>query len=102
MTAPHTVAVLGGGSFGTVIANIIAGNGNRVSLWLRNTDRAEAINRDRRNLEYLPDYPLHDGLWATTSLRDAVAGVDLELPALVLPLLATLKELQAVELMLED
>ncbi len=76
MTAPHTVAVLGGGSFGTVIANIIAGNGNRVSLWLRNADRAEAINRDRRNLEYLPDYPIHDGLWATTSLRDAVSGVD--------------------------
>jgi glycerol-3-phosphate dehydrogenase (NAD(P)+) len=81
MTRLHTVAVLGGGSFGTVIANIIACNGNRVSLWLRNEERAAAINRHRRNLEYLPDYPLHDALSATATLEDAVAGVDIVLVA---------------------
>ena len=81
MTASHTVAVLGGGSFGTVIANIIAGNGNRVSLWLRNAGRADAINQQRRNLEYLPEYPLHDALSATVSLREAVDGVDIILVA---------------------
>ena len=81
MTGSHTVAVLGGGSFGTVIANIIACNGNRGSLWLRNEERAAAINRHRRNLEYLPDYPLHDALSATATLEDAVAGVDIVLVA---------------------
>jgi glycerol-3-phosphate dehydrogenase (NAD(P)+) len=81
MPDPHVVAVLGGGSFGTVIANIIAGNGNRVSLWLRNEERANSINLHRQNLEYLPDYLLDDKLWATTALEQAVAGVDIVLVA---------------------
>ncbi|MCB1675248.1 MAG: NAD(P)H-dependent glycerol-3-phosphate dehydrogenase [Pseudomonadales bacterium] len=71
-----TVAVLGGGSFGTVIANIIAGNGHRVRLWLRNEERASAINTQRQNAEYLPGYHLHDKLEATACLARAVAGVD--------------------------
>ena len=58
MPGSRAVAVLGGGSFGTVIANIIAGNGNRVALWLRNAERALSIQRHRQNLEYLPGYRL--------------------------------------------
>jgi glycerol-3-phosphate dehydrogenase (NAD(P)+) len=81
MTGSHTVAVLGGGSFGTVIANIIAGNGYRVSLWLRNAVRADAINAHRRNLDYLPDYALNDLLSATASLEEAVAGASVVLVA---------------------
>ncbi|MEZ5501911.1 MAG: NAD(P)H-dependent glycerol-3-phosphate dehydrogenase [Halioglobus sp.] len=68
------VAVLGGGSFGTVIANIIAGNGHRVRLWLRNAERCESIRIHRQNLEYLPDYTLHDNLQPSTSLRKAATG----------------------------
>jgi glycerol-3-phosphate dehydrogenase (NAD(P)+) len=71
-----TVAVLGGGSFGTVIANIIAGNGNRVRLWLRNAGLAESINNERQNVEYLPGYLLDDKLEATASLAAAVKAVD--------------------------
>jgi glycerol-3-phosphate dehydrogenase (NAD(P)+) len=81
MSDAHVVAVLGGGSFGTVIANIIACNGNSVRLWLRNEERAASINRHRENLEYLPGYRLHDDLNATTSLEQAVAGVDIVLVA---------------------
>ncbi len=81
MSDAHVVAVLGGGSFGTVIANIIACNGNSVRLWLRNGERAASINRHRENLEYLPGYRLHDDLNATTSLEQAVAGVDIVLVA---------------------
>lgn len=77
MTEPHAVAVLGGGSFGTVIANIIAGNGHQVQLWLRNAERAASINNHRQNLEYLPGYELDDKLHATVSLSDAVAGADI-------------------------
>jgi glycerol-3-phosphate dehydrogenase (NAD(P)+) len=70
------VAVLGGGSFGTALANIIADNGHDVLLWLRNSERAEAINREHVNREYLPDYPLNPALIATTDLAAAVAGRD--------------------------
>jgi glycerol-3-phosphate dehydrogenase (NAD(P)+) len=71
-----TVAVLGGGSFGTVIANIIANNGHRVRLWLRNTALAESINEQRENSEYLPGYLLDEKLQATASLATAVEAVD--------------------------
>jgi glycerol-3-phosphate dehydrogenase (NAD(P)+) len=73
----YRVAVLGGGSFGTVIGNIIALNGHEVILWLRNGERADAINRDRMNTEYLPGYQLSDNLRATDSLVDAAAGADI-------------------------
>jgi glycerol-3-phosphate dehydrogenase (NAD(P)+) len=77
MPEPRTVAVLGGGSFGTVIANIIACNGNQVRLWLRNAERCRAISIHRQNLEYLPDYILHDNLQPSTSLRESVSGADI-------------------------
>lgn len=77
MPSAHAVAVLGGGSFGTVIGNIIAGNGNRVRLWLRNSELADTINQQRQNLAYLPGYMLEPGLQATTSLEEALAGADI-------------------------
>ncbi len=77
MTESHRVAVLGGGSFGTVIANLVALNGSRVCLWLRNADRAAAINAESENREYLPGYTLHPNLSASDSLEDSVAGIDI-------------------------
>ena len=77
MSEACTVAVLGGGSFGTVIGNIIAGNGHQVRLWLRNPVRAEEINRKHENSDYLPGYALDSKLAATCVLAEAVAGVDI-------------------------
>jgi glycerol-3-phosphate dehydrogenase (NAD(P)+) len=48
------VTVLGGGSFGTVIANIIANNGYLVKLWVRSEDLVSEINNDQLNNFYLP------------------------------------------------
>ena len=77
MSQRHKIAVLGGGSFGTVIANIMADNDHDVSLWLRNQQRADEINRDHINSAYLPDYPLNPLLNATTDLAAAVTGCDI-------------------------
>lgn len=77
MADSYTVAVLGGGSFGTVIGNIVAVNGNDVRLWLRNAERTEAINVCHENSDYLPGYTLDEKLTATTDLREAVAQVDI-------------------------
>ncbi len=77
MADSHRVAVLGGGSFGTVIANIIACNGHSVRLWMRNAERADLINSSHENSEYLPGFRLHENLLATTLLEDSVEGVDI-------------------------
>ncbi len=68
------ITVLGGGSFGTVLANIAAENGFNVALWLRDADLAETINLQRENKRYVPGYPLHKGVSATTDLQQAVSG----------------------------
>ena len=76
MTERQRVVVLGGGSFGTTLANIMADNGHDAVLWLRDESRAEEINRDHRNSFYLPDFALHENLHATTDLAAAVADRD--------------------------
>lgn len=70
----ETVSVIGGGSFGTVIANIVAGNGYQVNFWLRNEESAAKINEKRENSRYLPGYHIHENVIATTDLEAAVAS----------------------------
>ena len=53
------IAVVGCGSFCTVMANIAAGNGFPVSFWMRSDALAEAINRNHVNESYLPGYALN-------------------------------------------
>ncbi|GHD29122.1 NAD(P)H-dependent glycerol-3-phosphate dehydrogenase [Parahalioglobus pacificus] len=76
MPERHRVAVLGGGSFGTVIANTMACNGNQVALWLRNPALAASINERRENDEYLPGYTIDERVTATLDLSDALNGID--------------------------
>lgn len=67
-----SVTVLGGGSFGTAIANIAAENGHKSYLWLRNEEQAKQINEQRINQRYMPDYHLHENLIATTDLEQGI------------------------------
>lgn len=71
------VAVLGGGSFGTVIANIIANNGHETLLWMRDAEQVTSLNALHENVTYLPGYKLHENVVATDDLARAVKDVDL-------------------------
>lgn len=68
----YSVAVLGGGSFGTAIASVVAANGHRTTLWLRDSARAEECQRTRENHSYLPGYILPEGLTITSDLAASV------------------------------
>lgn len=70
----HQVTVLGGGSFGTVIANMIAANGYCVKLWLRDQSVAVNIANCGENTTYLPGHKLHKNVVVTTDLKAAVEG----------------------------
>lgn len=76
MSQQHRVAVIGGGSFGTAIANIVADNGYPVCLWMRNTDRVDEVNTQHSNHDYLPDISLNPALRASADLAEAVSGCD--------------------------
>jgi glycerol-3-phosphate dehydrogenase (NAD(P)+) len=68
--------VLGGGSFGTAIANISALNQHRVSLWMRSEKQANDIIENRENSRYLPGYKLHENLTPSLSLEQSVSSAD--------------------------
>lgn len=61
MTEQQPVAVLGGGSFGTAVANLLAENGVRVRQWMRDPEQAEAMRCNRENPRYLKGIKLHPG-----------------------------------------
>ena len=67
-------AVIGGGSFGTVVANILADNKVQTIQWMRNEEVAEAINTEHTNPDYLPGVRLNPDLTATTDLISAIKG----------------------------
>ena len=66
------IAVIGGGSFGTVVANIIALNGHDVQFWMRSSDLVNEVNECHENSQYLPGYALSRRVVATESMADAV------------------------------
>ena len=81
MTAKKQVAVLGGGSFGTVLANIAASNGYQVSLWVRDAEQALRINSEGANATYHPELKLSDNITADDDLASVVTDAQFILVA---------------------
>ena len=69
------VGLLGGGSWGTTVASLVARNAP-ITLWARNADTVDEINRDHTNEKYLPGARLPQRLVATADLEEAVANMD--------------------------
>ena len=70
--------VIGGGSWGTALASVLASTGE-VMLWARDLAVVESINTSHRNCKYQSDLSLPSVLRATHSLSEAVKEADLVL-----------------------
>jgi glycerol-3-phosphate dehydrogenase (NAD(P)+) len=68
-------AILGGGSWGTTVASLVARNVPAV-LWARAADTVAEINDRHSNERYLPGARLTQSLRATTSIEEAVRDAD--------------------------
>jgi glycerol-3-phosphate dehydrogenase (NAD(P)+) len=68
-------ALLGGGSWGTTVASLIARNAP-VTLWARDDATVAEINTEHSNSKYLPGARLNTRLVATRSIEEAVASCD--------------------------
>ena len=66
------IAVIGAGSYGTCLAMLCGSDGHDVTLWCRNAELAERMQRTRENDKYLPGYTLPDTVSVTTDLAEAV------------------------------
>lgn len=93
MTSYRGFGIVGGGAWGTALAQLLAADGAPVRLWAREADVVAAINAEHRNPVFLPDAPLSPSLTATTDLA-AMAECDALLIVVPVPYLrAVLAEL---------
>lgn len=68
-TAPFSsIAVIGGGAWGTALASLCATNGVTTLLWTREEEVADAINKSRENTLFLPGVKLPEALKASNDL----------------------------------
>ncbi len=77
MTEQRPIAVLGGGSFGTAVANLLAENGQQVRHWMRDPEQAEAIRVNRENPRYLKGIKVHPAVEPVTDLLATLNDCDL-------------------------
>ncbi|WP_206427358.1 NAD(P)H-dependent glycerol-3-phosphate dehydrogenase [Clostridium rectalis] len=77
------VAFIGGGSFGTALAIMLAKKGLDVSIWDRNDSVVEDINIKKENIRYLPNVIIPSNVKAFKDLERAV--IDKEYIIIAIP-----------------
>jgi glycerol-3-phosphate dehydrogenase (NAD(P)+) len=70
-------AVIGGGAWGTALADLLAANEHDVVLWSLEPDVASSINRCHENQRFLNGLPLSSSLRATNEQAEAISGARL-------------------------
>ena len=73
--------VLGAGSWGTTLADLLAKQGHQVMLWAFEPEVADQITRTGVNQVFLAGCPLHSALKVTTDPLAAVEGAEILLVA---------------------
>lgn len=74
MTASVRIAVVGGGAWGTALADLLGRAGHGVALWVYEEDLAAEMAETRENRVYLPGHRLAPGVRPTADLAAAVSG----------------------------
>jgi len=71
------IGVVGAGSWGTVLADLLASKGYDVDLWAFEEAVRDQIQNDKENQVFLPGISLSENLTASNSLEKVVSGKDL-------------------------
>ncbi|MEM6945379.1 MAG: NAD(P)H-dependent glycerol-3-phosphate dehydrogenase [Pseudomonadota bacterium] len=72
----RSIAVIGGGAWGSALAVVAARAGRRTMLWTRRQAVANDINVNRRNSAFLGEIPMPEGVTATTDFEAACQGAE--------------------------
>ncbi len=70
------IAVVGGGAWGTALADLLARKGEQVTLWAREPEVVESINQRHVNDMFLPGAPLAPTLAAARDIRAVVRDAE--------------------------
>jgi glycerol-3-phosphate dehydrogenase (NAD(P)+) len=73
------LAIIGGGSWGTALAIVLAPRSESLRLWVYEADLAARMGSSRENDIFLPGFPLPDSVEITTQLPAALDGADIVL-----------------------
>lgn len=92
---PRTVAVVGAGSWGTTLANLLAEKGVGVRLWVREAEVYEDLARERINHTFLPGVRLAPGIAFSRAFPEVLA--DAHLVLMVVPSHSFREVLQALK-----
>lgn len=74
--AMNKTAVIGAGSWGTALAELLADKGENVWLWGHRPEHIAQIQREGENSRYLPGFPLSENLNLEKDLERAVRDAD--------------------------
>jgi glycerol-3-phosphate dehydrogenase (NAD(P)+) len=77
----NQLSIVGGGSWGTALAIVLAPRFDRVRLWVYEADLAREMQTRRENSVYLPGFRLPENVEPTASLEEAVQGAAIVLSA---------------------
>jgi len=69
----RNIGIIGGGAWGTALAQTLCLAGRQVLLWAREADVVSEINDTHANTPFLPGVTLDKGLRATSALGDLAA-----------------------------
>ena len=68
------ISVVGGGAWGTALAQVAAKAGRKVTLWAREVEVVEAVNAAHENRTFLPGIPLDPSIRTTGDIGEAASG----------------------------
>ncbi len=71
-----SVCVLGGGAWGTGLAQALARGGHKVVMWALEPEVKESVNNEHENKRYLPGYKLSENLTVTNDIIEAATDKD--------------------------
>lgn len=73
------IGVVGAGSWGTALANLLATKGYAIDWWVFEKDLCQQLKETRENYLFLPGVTLSDNLRPTNDLKTAVSDKDMVL-----------------------
>ena len=75
------IGVVGAGSWGTTLADMLVRNGHDVRLWAREAQVVASIRKNRVNSVFLPDCPLQEGIQPFEDIGEVVTGAEMVVSA---------------------
>ncbi|MCE5243456.1 MAG: NAD(P)H-dependent glycerol-3-phosphate dehydrogenase [Syntrophobacteraceae bacterium] len=76
MSTNRRIGVVGAGSWGTTLAQLLAGKGYPVDLWVYEKDLCRTIRETRENTVYLPGFALNENITPHEDLEGVVKDHD--------------------------